>query len=80
MLKIELDRLVPVDWNDYAKQISLVFNLGLKWIVARNLLELVRLLSDPSGCPTFARLWAEVDRDGMVVRQQMFAMQTIADD
>jgi len=78
MLKIESDRLVPVDWDDYAYKISRVFNLALKWIVARNLLELTRLLSNPSECHTFARLWYGVKPEDMVVRQQMFAMQIIA--
>ncbi|MCP8323936.1 MAG: hypothetical protein L6N96_07165 [Candidatus Methylarchaceae archaeon HK02M2] len=78
MLKIESDRLVPVDWDYYTKEISRGFNLTLKWIVARNLLELTRLLTNPSDCPTFARLWYGVKAEDMVVRQQMFAMQTIA--
>ena len=66
LLKVKSDRLVPIDWDDYAYLISLGLNLSPKWIIARNLLELVRLHSNPSECPAFERLWEGVDQHGMV--------------
>lgn len=78
LFKIEGDKPAPLDWNQYSRGISDSFNLGLKWSVARNLLELVRLHSNPADCSTFARLWKGVRPGDMVVRQQMFAMQAIA--
>jgi len=78
MLKVESDRLVPINWSDYAFIISSNLNLTRKWAITRNLLELARLLSNPSECRAFERLWQGLEPDEIIVRQQMFAMQTIA--
>jgi len=78
LFKVESDRPAPIDWTAYSFAISVTFNLRLKWSIARNLLELTRLHSNPADCPPFARLWKDVQPRETIVRQQMFAMQTIA--
>jgi len=78
IFKIENDEIVPIEWNDYAYTISISCNLSLKWIIARNLLELTRLLTAPSECQSFEKLWKGLDNAQMLTRKQLFTMQTIA--
>ena len=78
ILVVKGDKLVPVSWEGYACILSRVLNLNLKWVIVRNLVELVQLYRDPSNCQTFSNLWAGVKESDIVVRQQMFSMQAIA--
>jgi len=75
---VKNDAFIPQTWTHYAKIISLSFNLFLKWFIIRNLIELMKLYSDPSECETFSKLWVGVPKSDYIVRQQMLAMQAIS--
>ncbi len=57
IIGVKNDSFEPMSWFDYAKVVSTSFNLFPKWSIIRNLIELVKLHSDPSKCETFSKLW-----------------------
>src|SRR5438445_13455066 len=71
------ERVVPIDWNEYARISSLGFNLLPKWNVAAALLFLAvdyGKMPDPS----LEKLWTHLKADDMPAHRQIFAMESVS--
>jgi hypothetical protein len=77
MFHVKDERVVPVDWTEYARISSVGFNLLPKWNVAAALLFLAvnyGKIQDPS----LEKLWKGINADDIPAHKQIFAMECIS--
>ena len=71
------ERVVPIDWNEYARISSLGFNLLAKWNVAGVLLHLAVDYGKVQD-PFFEKLWKHLNADDIPTHKQIFAMESVS--
>ncbi len=75
---IRQGRVTPIEWEEYAKNVSRAATPLFKYRIAVNLMMLAKIHENPESYPALAKRWGAYNQSEISGSMQMFALQSTA--